>query len=403
MLASSYPRYPGDPNGVIVGLLARELVRRGHEVHVVAPWDMALAAHDEGGVQVHRFRYAPRDDWHLAGHGRSLEADVRMKRLVPLLMPGYVLIALGKLLALHRRARFDVLHAHWAIPGGVIGMIAARLTGLPLLITPHGSDIYVAEHSRLWGGAARMALRAAWRVAPVSEDLRRRAVALGLDEARSLAIPPGPEAERFASGDGAAWRARLGVAPEAPVIGALGRLVYKKGFDRLIAAMPAVLRAIPDAYCVIGGAGDLSAELAAQARALGLAERVLFPGHVSSEETPDYYALCDVVAAPSVVDQAGNVDGLPLVVVEAMAAGRALAASRVARIPDVVEDGVTGRRTPPGDEAALAEALIRLLRDPALRQALGGRARQAVVERYSIESMARRYEALYAEAVAARG
>jgi glycosyltransferase involved in cell wall biosynthesis len=397
MIASSYPRYPGDANGFIVGSLARALVGLGHTVHVVAPYDPAVAMMDQGGVYVHRFRYAPRDDLHLAGHGRSLEGDVRMKRVVPLLMPGFVLAAMGSMLRLHRRERFDLLHAHWAIPGGAIASVASRLTGLPLVITLHGSDIYVAEHSRFYAAAARLGFRQAHRVTAVSEDLRVRALALGLDRARVTVIPPGPEVMRYQRGDGAHMRARLGVPAAAPVIGALGRLVHKKGFGNLLLAMRPVLAAVPDAYCVIGGDGDLREELTTQARKLGLAERVLFAGPVAWEDTPDFYGMCDVVAVPSVIDAAGNVDGLPLVLLEAMASGIAVVASRVAGIPDVVLDGLDGLLVPSGDVDALGAALVRVLQDAPLRAALGARARQEVLAHYSIESMARRFEALYRE------
>jgi glycosyltransferase involved in cell wall biosynthesis len=402
MLASSYPRYPADCNGFIVGSLARALVRLGHQVHVVAPYDAAVVAMDQGGVHVHRFRYAPTRGLHLAGHGRSLEADVRMKRVVPLLMPGFALAAMGHVLALHRRERFDLLHAHWALPGGAIAALVAKWTRLPLLITLHGSDIYVAEHSQMYARAARFGFRQARRVTAVSEDLGLRAVALGLDPGRLLAIPPGPEVARYGAGDGSGWRQRLGIPPSALVVGTLGRLVYKKGFKYLIAAMSAIRQAVPNAYCVIGGDGDLRQELEEQARELGLSEWVRLVGHVDWQDTPNFYAMCDVVAVPSVVDQAGNVDGLPLVLEEAMASGLPVVASRVAGIPDIVTDGVNGLLVPGGDVEALSQALIRVLQDSQLRARLGAHGRQDMLEHYSIESMARRFEQLYAEMVAER-
>jgi glycosyltransferase involved in cell wall biosynthesis len=182
------------------------------------------------------------------------------------------------------------------------------------------------------------------------------------------------------------------------VIGALGRLVHKKGFDTLIAAMPAVLQARPDAYCIIGGQGDLEAPLRAQIARLGLSERVLLPGHVNWQETPDFCALCQVLAVPSVVDTQGNVDGLPNVLLEALASGCAVVASRVAGIPDVVRDGENGLLVPPGDAAALAGSLCRLLGNAALRQCIGTNAQALMRAGFGWDSIAARYEALYEEA-----
>jgi len=402
MITSSYPRHAGDGAGSFVGSLARALVALGHTVHVVAPYDPVVAAMDQGGVHVHRFRYAPSDDLCLVGHARSLQADVRLKRLVPLLMPGFVAAAVARALALHRRERFDLLHGHWAVPGGAVAGLVARLTGLPLLISLHGSDVYVLEHNRGYAAIARTVFRRAHQVTACSEDLRARAVAIGLDAARAIVIPYGVDVARYASGDGARLRARLSIPQGALVIGALGRLVHKKGFDHLLDAMPAVLAALPSAWCVIGGEGDLRDALQAQAQSLGIAKKVLFPGYIAWQDTPDFYALCDVVAVPSVVDAAGNVDGLPNVLLEAMASGRPVVASRVAGIPDVVRDGSNGLLVPPGNAQRLAQALLLLLRDSKLREELGAAAREYVAGALPWEHIAHRFEALYLETLASK-
>ena len=403
MITSSYPRHAGDGAGSYVRSLSRTLVRMGHAVHVVAPYDPLAVAGDDQGVVVHRFRYVPGDRWCLMGHGRSLEADTRMKRVVPLLVPPYALAALAETLHLHRRERFDLLHGHWAVPGGAIAGVASRLLDLPLVITLHGSDVYVTEHSRAYALAARSGYRRAGCVTAVSDDLRRRAVATGLAEATSLTIPCGVDPARYATCDAQAYRARLGIPAEAPVIGALGRLVHKKGFTHLVAAMPAVLASVPDAYCVIGGDGDLAGDLAAQARDCGLDGRILFPGHVSWEDTPAFYGMCAAVAVPSVVDAHGNVDGLPLVLLEAMASGVPVAGSRVAGIREVLEDGVTGLLAPPGDAGALAVVLVRLLGDGGLRARLGEAGRRAVCDAYCWEAITARFVGVYEDLAAGRG
>lgn len=179
--------------------------------------------------------------------------------------------------------------------------------------------------------------------------------------------------------------------------------MHKKGFATLLAALPRVLEATPEAYCVIGGEGDLRVELREQAGRLGVAERILFPGHIGWGETPDYDALCAVFVVPSVVDAQGNVDGLPNVLLEAMAGGRAIVASRVAGIPEVVTDGESGLLVTPGDVEELAASLIRLLNDPTLRARLGRHAQQVVAERYRWAQVAQRFVELYADALEKHG
>src|SRR5450756_2097377 len=91
MLTSSYPRWTGDGAGSFIASLATALVELGHRIDVIAPWDQAIRPMDTGGVRVHRFRYAPGAGLHLLGHGRSLVADVRLKGVIPLLLPGYIM------------------------------------------------------------------------------------------------------------------------------------------------------------------------------------------------------------------------------------------------------------------------------------------------------------------------
>ncbi|MCD6520337.1 MAG: glycosyltransferase [Anaerolineae bacterium] len=398
MITSSYPRYAGDGAGSFVASLAQSLVAAGHQVAVVAPYDPFVAPWDTQGVEVYRFRYAPFDALHVAGHGQALLADVRMKRVVPWLMPGFVIAALWRVWRLHQQRPFAVFHGHWAVPGGVVAALAAEGLKVPMLLSLHGSDVYVLEHNALYRKVAQLAFRRAARIVACSEDLRRRAVALGAEERKTLVLPYGVDGPRYALGKGERLRRLWGIPGGALVIGALGRLVYKKGFDVLLTAFARVAAQMPEAFCVIGGEGDLRQELERKAQQLGIARRVLFPGRIPWGQTPDFYALCDVFVVPSVVDRKGNVDGLPNVLLEAMASARALVASRVAGIPEVVEEGKNGLLVPPGDAQALGEALLRLLGDLSLRQRLGREARRTVATRYTWEGIAQEYLQLYAQA-----
>lgn len=399
VITSSYPRYAGDGTGSFIASLARTLVDLGQEVHAVAPYDPHVTPMDQADVRVHRFRYAPSENLHIAGHGRALEADMRMRWTVPLLMPGFAAASIWQVIRLHRREHFDLIHGHWAVPGGFIAGLAARLTSLPLVISLHGSDVYVIENNSLYATAARAGFRAASRVTACSEDLRSRAIAIGLDEAKSIVIPYGVDLERYASGAGKKMREQLGIPQNALTIGALGRLVRKKGFRFLLMALPKVLETYPQTYCVIGGNGDLYNELKEQARTLDISDRVLFPGNINWRITPDYYAMCDLLIVPSVVDSYGNVDGLPNVLLEGMASSCAVVASNVAGIPSLIRDGQNGLLVPPRDPAALTEAILELLDNPDLRRSLGARAQEHMAESHNWSTIARRVLSVYTAAI----
>lgn len=398
MLTSSYPRWAGDGAGSFIASLATSLVKLGHRIDVIAPWDQAIRPMYMGGVEIHRFRYAPSAGLHLLGHGRSLVADVRLKSVIPLLLPAYIIASGGCARAVYRYEPYDLVHGQWSVPGGYIAGQLARNLKLPLIVSLHGSDVYLTEHSRLYSLAARNAfVRASFVTAP-SQHLLERSRSAGLDLLKSRVVPYGVDTARYTAGDDQHLRQRLGLPSDVPIIGALGRLVYKKGFAHLIAAMPAIRQQIPAAQCVIAGEGDLKVELAAQVQALGLGDIVHLIGHLSWQDTADFYAMCDVVALPSVVDAGGNVDGLPNVLLEAMASGRAVVASSIAGMDDLIVDGVNGLLVPSGDVQALANALTSLLGDRERRRTFGLAARRLMVEKYDWRAIAQQFVALYQQA-----
>jgi glycosyltransferase involved in cell wall biosynthesis len=312
-------------------------------------------------------------------------------------MPGFVTSAVLKALALHRQEPFELIHGHWAIPGGFIGGLVARATGVPLVVGLHGSGTHFAAQNWLYGAAADLGFRVAEHVMSCSRNLRDDALRLGVSSHKLTIIPYGVDADYFSDERSAVMRERLGIAEDAPVIGAIGRLVYKKGFDYLLSAMPEVLREHPGACCVIGGDGDLRDELRTQAANLGLGESVRFPGQVCWEDTPSFYAMCDVVTVPSV--DRGNTDGLPNVLLEAMASGRPIVASDVAGIPQVVRHEFNGLLVQPGRVPALSQALVRLLDDPGLCGSLGPAARDYACRELSWDKHVSQTEAVYLQAV----
>jgi glycosyltransferase involved in cell wall biosynthesis len=153
---------------------------------------------------------------------------------------------------------------------------------------------------------------------------------------------------------------------------------------------------------VIAGSGDLAGELTDRARRKGVAERVRLVGAVTQDEVAGYLAAADVAVVPSVRDEAGNVDGLPNVVMESLASGTPLVTTAAGGIGAVVTDRETALVVPERDTRAIAEAVDQLLRHPERRTALGRAAREDVVARHGWSRVAARFEAIYDRVVAPR-
>jgi glycosyltransferase involved in cell wall biosynthesis len=298
-----------------------------------------------------------------------------------------------------RRHGATVMHGHWVVPGGVTAALAAPR--LPLVISLHGSDVFVAERFRAARAAAGMAFRRAGAVTACSADLAARAVALGADPARIEVVPYGVDTSRFAPGPEtrAAVREALGIPDGTALLFAVGRLVRKKGFEYLLDALPLVLSRGP-ALLALAGSGDLARELADRARSSGAAASVRFLGNLLQDDVARYLAAADIVVVPSVRDDAGNVDGLPNVVMEALAAGTAIVATPAGGIGQVLTHERTALLVPERDARALATAICRLMENEPLRRQLGSASRALAAERFDWGGAAARFEAAYARALA---
>ena len=407
MLTSSYPLYLGDTTAPFIEELAAHVVALGHEVHVALPAHPRLRrAPCERGVRLHPFRYAPGlRPLQVWGYASALAGDVGLKRAALAVAPLALAASTAACARLARSVRPDLLVAHWVIPNGPPAALVARVAGLPLVVSLHGSDVYLAERRAAIGRAARAAFRSAAAVTACSPDLAERAGDLGADRATTTVIPYGVDAARFRPGEPvmrSVVRSALRLRESERLVLAGGRLVHKKGLDVAIEAFARLVGRtgdLPPARLVLFGEGVLRSALEAQVARLGLERRVLFTGRIERDRIPSLFAAADLFLLPSVHDYAGNVDGLPNTLLEAMASGLPVVASRVAGVPTVIEDGAEGLLTPEGDAAALAEAVGALLGDPARARALGCAARARVERELTWPAIARRFVAVYESAV----
>jgi glycosyltransferase involved in cell wall biosynthesis len=310
------------------------------------------------------------------------------------------LAALAQLWRLMRARRPAIVHTHTS-KAGFVGRLAARLAGVPAVVhQPHGHifyGYYGAPRTAFYVALERLAARWTDRIVTLTDRGTEEHLARGIGRrAQYRSVPSGvpTAALRAAAPDRAAARARLGLPAGAFVVAALGRLVPVKGLDFLVGALPALAAAIPSARLVLVGDGPERAALEAQARTLGVGDRVLVTG--AAADVTVALAAADALAAPS------RNEGMGRALVEAMALGLPVVAAAVGGIPAVVADGETGRLVPAGDAAALAAALIELGRDEALRAKLGAAA-AARAEAFSTDVAHAAMRAIYDELARAKG
>lgn len=328
----------------------------------------------------------------------SLEAPARavpgllvtLPALVRPVRPWRDFQAYRQLCQIFQSAAPQIVHTHSG-KAGVLGRWAARRAKVPVIIhTIHGpsfGDFQNPVANALFRSAERSAARATTHFVSVADAMTRQYLAAGIGRPEQYTrIFSGFKLQPFREAANVpALRAQLGLAPDDLVVGKIARLSPLKGHDDLLAAAPAILRQCPRVKFLVVGDGILRDRLEAKARALGVRAAFVFTGLVPPENIPALLGIMDLVVHLS------RREGLPRALSQALAAARPVIAYDCDGAAEVCQPGQTGLLLGPGTD--ITEAVVRLAREPALRQQLGRRGQEFVLQHFSEEQMV---EALYA-------
>lgn len=319
------------------------------DIHVVAPiaWYRALSKRPEAGAADGALPVTHPTFWY-------------PPKMLPMLRG--VLMAVSALPHV-RRVRhefdFDLIDAHFAYPDGFAAVLLGRWFRRPVCITLRGTEI-LQSRTRSGRQLCDWAISRAARVIAVAKTLAERAREADVPEERITTIPNGVDGTRFHPMDRAKARRAVRLPEAGRLLAAVGHISPRKGFQRVIRSLPRVLDAIPDlTFVIVGGPGaeaDNSADLRTLVGALGLADRVLFAG----PEPPERVALW--LGAADLFVHASDFEGCPNVVMEAMACGRPVVATRVGDVERMVPPFAGLLLDDPEDDGALAEAVLAALR-----------------------------------------
>jgi glycosyltransferase involved in cell wall biosynthesis len=349
---------------------AAELVERAHDIRPVSPEVLR--------AQVHWLRRRPRR--YVGAWAAAIRGNIRSPRF---LLRALVAVPLGATFARRMETlRIDHIHAHWATHPALAAYIAAKLTGLPYSFTAHAHDIYVDR------AMLDEKIRAARFVVTISEQNRRlfegwygpsatAKVALihcGADPAVFAPHPTEPGTATPVGGSAATPVRILSIASLQP----------QKGQRFLIDACRLLVDRGLAVQCRLVGEGEERSALADRIRELGLQDVVELLGSQPRDRVAELLGQADIVVQPSVVLPSGKTEGIPVAMMEALAAERAVVASRLSGVPELVVDGETGLLVEPGNPIALADAIERLAGDPGLRSRLGRRGRELVLAEFDL-------------------
>jgi glycosyltransferase involved in cell wall biosynthesis len=388
ILTSSFPRTPGDYQGNFIFYQARGQVENGNEVHVICPHSAGKPFQEViEGVIVHRFPYCYPYRFQCLSSGGGMYSALRTSPLAMLQLPLFIFSEWWCAWQVIRHHRIDLIHSHWFIPSGLVGGILARMTGKPHIISSHVLDVNLFGRFRFFLPVLSAIIRSADLITTNSSYTKHRIEELVPVSVPCRVIPMGvvlPEPFPPLS------------KPRKPAILFVGRLVEWKGIDTLIRSFSRVRREIPRAELFIVGEGPLCTSLQDLAEDLNLGETVRFCGRITDEELTRLYDSASVLVLPSRSYKGLVMEGLGVVLLEAMAHGVPVVGSSVGGITDIIEDGKNGFLVPSESEEILAKKIIRLLSDEELAERFRQAGYETVRMRFSWEKISRQFSEVYA-------
>ena len=382
MLAHVFPRALDDSMGAFLLHLADALAEQGARIDVIAPHAVNLADGESfGAIRVWRFHYAP-THWEQLAYAGTMHEFVARGIVNKILFAFFNIAFFFKAIFVVHAASAQLLHAHWWLPGGLVGALVSLITRVPLVITTHGTDVEILRRTRWAKPLARFVFARARAITCGSTYMREQLLALGVADAAQVSVIPMPVSAEF------------GIQNSEPRIQnsqvlTVARLTKQKSIDTLIDALAILRERGSDARLKIIGDGPERSVLERHACDLRLQGRVEFVGALPQKDLPSQYAVCAIFVLPSVRE------GMGLVLAEALLCGAPVIAVNSGGVTDIVRDGETGLLFPERDARALADAIEKLLNDRALAVRLATNGATWVRERFTRERVAAQFSGIY--------
>lgn len=389
VLTSTFPRWKQDTEPAFVFELCRRITPY-FDITVLAPRSPGSRERETiEDLKVIRFPYFFKRWENLATHGGGILNRLRANRLNYLLVPFFFAGLFLATLRLLRNGRFDLIHAHWIIPQGLVAVVALALyrKKTPVICTSHGGDLFALQgvpFLRL----KRWVINSCNALTVVSRAMLDTVLDMGVAQKHIKVISMGVDLGDSYTPDPTVLRSKHELL-------FVGRLVEKKGLHVLIAAMPKIIKENPDAFLTIAGSGPMERQSRNMVRQYGLGDKVNFLGMLPQSQLPLLYRRAAMAVFPFVVAEGGDQEGLGLVVIEAMGCGCPVISSDLPAIHDSITHKENGLLVKPGNPEPLSRAVTELLSNDDLRSRFSRQARKGVKERFDWKGVAESYSYLF--------
>jgi len=367
------------------------------DIEIICPHDNGCSFFEDiKGVKIRRFPYFfPLQYQNLAyGSGilKNIKSNICTKIQLPFFITSEIIYTLKRLMI----SKPDMVHAHWALPQGLTGIICKKVLGVPFITTVHGSDVHglqypllktlnriVINNSDTCTANSRASARMVYHIAGRKD---------------TQVIPMGVDTNIFSRSEKVDI-IRKKYKIDGDVLLFVGRLIRVKGVYYLIKALPEVLKQHPKTKLLIVGSGPEKKRLAKLTAELAIINSVVFINEVFQEDLIPFYSMAHILVLPSIIDVTGETEGLGVVLLEAMACRVPVIGSDVGGIRDIIIDGETGLLSEQKSSYSLAEKIIQLLSDEQLRKKVIENGFKLVKKKFTWEAISDRFMNIYMEVI----
>lgn len=406
ILTHTFPRYKNDFAAPFMDGVAEGIRAAGNEVFVLTPFTFGFRRKkSDQKYKIITYKYIYPLSLHKLGYSQTLDNDMELKVIMLLLSPFMYFFGILALIHLIKKKKIDVVNAHWILPNGFIAGVAKIFTGVKVVSTLPGSDVYMAQKNYLFSLMARFATYMSDRVTSNSPQLLDDLAKIYTKDNSKQEIVKNkfspiiygvdPNVFKPVNKMNKIIRKKLNIPDNNLIVLGVGRLVAKKGFKYLIKAIPTILKVNKNITFVIIGEGDQRKLLENLLKKLDLEKSVKLPGWAKYDELIYYYNVCDAFILPSVRDEEGNLDDQSVSVVEAMACSKPVITTDFPGYKIVMRNSKNGYLVPEKDAQKMSQAIIKLISSPKLRNDMGKTSREIVLNHFSWNSIGKEYTLLF--------
>ncbi len=396
ILTHTFPKYEGDTAAPFMAGVAEGIAAAGNDVFVLTPYSSGFKNSLNKKYKLITYKYIFPNFLHKLGYSQTLDNDMRVKPMVYLLSPFLYVFGILALWKLIKKEKIDLINAHWILPNGFMASVVSFFTGVPVVSTLPGSDVYMAKKNFLFKLMAIFAANISKMITSNSYQLIKDLFKVCNKKYKWNVIIYGVNPHKFKPlNDDTFLKKQLGIDKDKIVIMGVGRLVDKKGFKYLIESSPLLIKNNKNIIFILVGDGDQKLYLEQLTKRLKVDSYFKFVGTINYDKLVNYYNICDIFILPSIRDEKGNLDDQSVSVVEAMACGKPIVTTNFPGYKLVVKEGKNGFLLPEKNSGSIAQTLTKLIESQKLRKLMGEKSRDMVIRNFTFETIGRQYTTLF--------